>query len=83
MNIDGLAAYGTSTTYGSSFHFDNWESASDDFVLTKNDPDSYNGVCTDISQSTDVMTGSSSLGPSGSAYSAATGAVSSLGTPPR
>jgi hypothetical protein len=67
--IDGLTAYGTSATYGSSFHFDNWQSASDDFVLTKNAPNQYNGICTDISQSTDVTTGTSSLGQSGSAYS--------------
>ena len=38
-------------------------------MLTKNDPGSYNGACTDVSQSTDAMTGSSSLGQSGSNYS--------------
>ena len=69
VNTDEVTAYGTSNAYGSSFQFGNWESASDSFLLTKNDPGSYNGACTDVSQSTDAMTGSSSLGQSGSNFS--------------
>ena len=69
VNVDEMNAEGGESNNGSTYGFVDDDSSNDDFILTKNVPGSYSGVCTDYSEGTDTTSGTSSTGLAGDTYS--------------